>query len=255
MDNSTPDMSVLLVQYLDGELDAEEKASLEQRLEKDPSLQQELESLKQTREAIRLFGLQQQVSGIHHQMMSQMRAPVRKMSNARRVIRYSVAVAASVILIAGTIMIYNFYNLSSDKVFSSHYQSYDLGTVRGDSVQETVLEKNYREKNFKGVTVLGEKLEPLSIQNIFLVGMAWLELGNNSKAIDQYKKVIQLNEKDGTRLEKDEAEYYLCLAYIRNRDYDLALELMHSIQDDPHHLYREKITNRFLRQVKILKWR
>jgi hypothetical protein len=152
-------------------------------------------------------------------------------------------------------MIYNFYNLSSDGVFTSYYRHYELSAVPDDTVKETIIEKVYREKNYKGVTVLAEKTNTSTTPDIFLAAMSWLEIGNNTKAISNYKKVIGENNDPGTNLQKDDAMYYLVLTYIRNKDYDLALELMHDIRNEPTHRYYKRITRKFLRQVRMLKWR
>ncbi len=256
MDNSTHNMSEKLVQYLDGEMQGAEKISFEQELAADKKLQDELDSLKATREAIKLYGLQQKVSGIHQQMMQEMQTPVKKMSPTRRIIRYSIAAAASVILIVGGIIAYNFYNLSSGKVFASNYHSYELSTLRdGDTLQFSAVEKAYREKDYKKAVELISHQSSIPVKETFLAGMSYMELGNNARAIEELKKVIIRNETDKTNLFKDEAEYYLALTYIRNRDYDFALDLLRRIKENPGHLYHEKVTGKLIRQVKMLKWR
>jgi tetratricopeptide (TPR) repeat protein len=256
MDNSTYNMSEKLVQYLDGELTGSEKESIQQQLAADKNLQQELESLIATREAIKLYGLQQKVSGIHQQMMQEMQTPVKKMSSTRRILRYSIAAAASVVLIVGGIVGYNFYNLSSNKVFASNYHSYELSTVRdGDSTQVSPVEKAYREKDYKKTVDLISQQSLLTVKETFLAGMSYMELDNGAKAIDEFKKVIARNENAKSNLFKDEAEYYLALTYIRNRDYDFALDMLRNIKENPGHLYHEKVTGKLVRQVKMLKWR
>ena len=261
MDNSTHTMSEKLVQYLDGELTGPEKEIIEQRLAADKELNDELESLKAAREAIKLYGLQQKVSGIHQQMMEEMQTPVKKMNpiaigSARRIIRYSIAVAASVVLIVGGIAGYNFYDLSSNKVFASNYHSYELNTVRdGDSTQVSPVEKAYREKDYKGTVALISQQRSPSVKETFLAGMSNMELGNNAKAIEELKKVIAGSEDAKNNLFKDQAEYYLALTYIRDKDYDFALDMLRSIKENPGHLYNKKVTGKLIRQVKMLKWR
>ena len=256
MDNSTHNMSEKLVQYLDGELTRAEKIDLELKLSADKSLQGELDSLKATREAIKLYGLQQKVSGIHLHMMKEMQTPAKKISSTRRIIRYSIAVAASVVLIVGGIAGYNFYNLSSDKVFASKYHSYELNTVRDiDSSKISPVEKAYREKDYNKAVQIHSQGGYITVKETFLAGMSYMELGNNTKAIDELKKVIAYNEAGGNSLFKDGAEYYLALTYIRNKDYDFALDILRSIKENPGHLYHEKITGKLIRQVKMLKWR
>lgn len=255
MDNSTPNMSEKLVQYLDGELAGAEKESLVQQLATDKTLQDEMDSLKSTREAVKLYGLQQKVSGIHQQMMVELQPPVRKMNSSKKLIRYSVAVAASLLLIVGSYLAYNFYTLSSDKVFASRYQPYQLVTVRDDNANETPVEKAYRKKDYKEVLRIHDAGEDHTQKGEFLCGAAALELKENNKAIKCFKEVLDADKQTGQTVLKDEAEYYLSLSYIRNKNYDNALELMNKIQDDPNHLYSEKITGKLIRQVKLLKKR
>jgi len=256
MDNSTHTMSEKLVQYLDGEMTGPEMEIMQQQLAAEKSLFDDLESLKATREAVKMFGLRQKVSGIHQQMMQEMKAPARKISSSRRIIRYSIAVAASVVLIAGSLIGYNFYTLSSSKVFASQYHPYELGTVRdGGNLPESSVETTYRERNYKKVTELYAAGNFQSAKEIFLAGMSFVEQGDNNKAIIELKKLIAENDTARSGLLKDEAEYYLALTYIRNRDYDFALDLLRKINDNPEHLYHDKVTGKLIRQVKMLKWR
>jgi tetratricopeptide (TPR) repeat protein len=179
--------------------------------------------------------------------------PVRKLSSLKRVIRYSVGVAASIILVAGALFAFNFYRLSSAKVYTGHYQPYELGTTRTVESDENIFEKEYREKNFKGMTVVKENA--VTPRDQFLVALAYMELRDYPSAIEHFRKLIGRKPVTGMNMMKEESEYYLALAYIRNKDFDLALELLHSIHDNPDHLYNKKVTSKLIRQVKLLKWR
>jgi tetratricopeptide (TPR) repeat protein len=85
--------------------------------------------------------------------------------------------------------------------------------------------------------------------------MAYAELGDNTNAIANFKNVIEDNRQTKSALFNDEAEYYLALTYIRNKDYDYALDILKDIKDDPEHYYHQKVTSKLIRQVKLLKWR
>ena len=261
MDDSTHHMSEQLVPYLDGELTGAAREMVEQQLAADKKLRDELESLKITREAVMIYGLQQKVSGIHQQMMPELKTPLKKMNpladgSVRRIIRYSIAVAASAVLIVGSIVGYNFYKLSSGKIFASHYRSYELGTVRdADSLLVSPVEKAYREKNYQKVTGLLSKKSSSTVKETFLAGLSYVELANNWDAIAMFNKVIAQNDSVQTNLFKDDAEYYLALTHIRNKDYDFAIDLLRRIKENPKHLYHEKVTAKLIRQVKLLKWR
>lgn len=254
MNNSTHNTSELLVQYLDGELTGSEKDNLEKQLQADASLKAELESLQLAREAVRSYGLKEQVAGVHRQMMDELQTPVVKINSTRRIFRFTMAVAASVLLVFLSITAYNFFTLSPNKLFADNYHSFELSTVRDGNTTETLIEKAYKEKNYNEVVSLGSKINGIE-EVSFLTAMSYLELNNNAKAIESFKEALVLNPGVKPSLWKDESEYYLALTYIRNKDYDLALDLLNKIQVDPIHLYHNKITNKLIRKVKMLKWR
>ncbi len=255
MDNSTPDMSEKLVLYLDGELTGAEKTSLEQELSVNPGLQEALSSLQSAIAGVKLYGLQQTVAGIHGEMMKEWKTPVRKISSTRSIIRYTIAVAASLLLIVGSYMAYNFFTLSPDKVFASRYQSYELATLRDDNTSETAVEKAYREKNYKEVLRIHDAGLDHTPKGEFLCGAAALEVKDNTKAIKCFNEVIVANKQSAQPVLNDEAEYYLSLSYVRNRDYDYALDIMNKIREEPDHKYHSAVTAKLVRQVKMLKWR
>lgn len=253
MDNSTH--NDILVRYIDGELSGPELEELEQRIASDPALKAEWEGLLMAREAIRSYGLKERVANVHREMMKELKTtPIRTISPARRIIRYSIAVAASILIIVLAVAGYNFYMLSSNKVFADNYHSYELSVMRDSSQSLSELEKAYVDKNYSGV-IQQSYNRPYTIKENFLRAMSYLELGNNPRAIEAFKQVIAKNESSGTTLMKDDAEYYLALTYLRNRDFDLALDLLEKIRANPRHLYHEKVSSKLIRRVKMLKWR
>jgi len=255
MDNSTPNMSEKLARYLDGELPGNEKQGLEQQLVSDVALQQEYDSLLMTREAVRYYGLQQKVKGIHSEVMQELKAPVRTISPIKRFVKISIAVAASILLLVGGYLAYNFFTLSPEKVFASNYKGYELSTLRNNNPQETAAEKAFKEKNYAEIVRIHDAGEDHTQKGEFLCGIAALELKNNSKAISCFNEVIDANKKASAKIMNDDAEYYLSLSYIQNEDYDFALDLLRKIKNDPEHIYHEKVNAKLIREVKMLKWR
>jgi len=168
-------------------------------------------------------------------------------SQASRIVRYSVAVAASVIGAAALIFAYNFYRLSADRVFQQYYIKYELG-IQKDDTDQSIIKKEYRLNNYKGVTVLAEHAKP---NELLLAGISFLQINNTQKAIETLRQISN----DSAAALKDESDYYLALAYIRNKDFDQALDILHQIHDNPAHRYNKKVTPKFLRKVKMLKWR
>jgi predicted negative regulator of RcsB-dependent stress response len=176
----------------------------------------------------------------------------KKINKARRIVRYSVAVAASLLLIFVCIEGYNFYNLSPGKLFAEKYTAYHL--ITSQDTAESAIERAYKEEKYTDVINLNRN-SVLSIKDVFLTGMSYLETNDLSKAISSFQVVIA-DVKDDKRPElKDVAEYYLALAYLKNNDYDQAIELMNAIHDNSSHLYAKKFSRKYINKVKRLKWR
>lgn len=117
---------------------------------------------------------------------------------------------------------------------------------------ETSISKAYRDKKWADVINLNAN-SVLSVKDVFLTGMAFLETNNLSRAISSYQ-VVLADVKNDPAL-KDAAEYYLALAYLKNNDYDQSIELMNAIHDNPTHLYTKKFSRKYIIRVKRLKWR
>src|SRR5258705_1564540 len=180
---------------------------------------------------------------------------VKKISKILRIIRYGIPVAASVLLVFVCIEGYNFYRLSPGRLFAENYTIYELTTTGGNNdSSETKIEKAYKEKKYGGVIDLSTR-SVLSIKDVFLTGMSYLETNDLSKAISNFQVVIADIKDDKSSVLKDAAEYYLALAYLKNNDYDQAIELMNAIHDNSFHLYKEKFSRKYINKVKRLKWR
>ena len=173
-------------------------------------------------------------------------------SDVNRIIRYTISVVACILIVLLGVVGYNFYRLSATKIFTEQYSPYELAAP-ADSGTSHDVETLYREKKFDEV----HEIARLSNDRftLFLAGMSSMEIKNYARAIRYFKRVIDINEKAGTRHLADEAEYYLALAYIVEKDFDLALELLQKIHDNKDHLYNQKVGRKLIRQVKWLKWR
>lgn len=176
-------------------------------------------------------------------------------SRVIKIIRYSVAAAAVVLLIFLLAEGYSFYRLSPEKLFAERYTPYEL-TASPDAGEQpgSEIETAYRQKDFREVIRL-HAISVLSVKNIFLTGLAYLETGDAAKAISNFQVVLAEMKRDKSSALKDVSEYYLALAYLKNRDYDEAIELMNEIHNNSSHLYRGKFRSNYIKRVKRLKWR
>jgi hypothetical protein len=252
MDNSTPD---ILIQYLDGELSGAEMKDLEKRLSQDAAMQAQMDNLRSAREAIRLYGLKKRISGIHGKMMEELQPAVKKIlpaSSRKGFIRYAVAAAAILVLVIGGYLVFNPGKPNAEKLFASHYNRYELTTLRDGNKPETKVEKAYREKKFTEVLRIHDAGEDHTPVGEFLCGAAALEEKDIPKAIKCFSEVLEAGRKSGEPILKDEAEYYLSLSYIRNHDYEEALVLLNTIENDPDHKYNDSVDEKLIRQVERL---
>ncbi len=180
---------------------------------------------------------------------------VERVGKVRRIVRYSVAVAASVLLIVVCIVVYNFYQLSSDGLFAENYTAYKLTTIVDENDNtKSKIEKAYQEKNYAEVIKLNAT-SVLSVKDIFLTAMSFLETNDPSRAISNFQVVISDVKDDKNSALKDTTEYYMALAYLKNNDYDQAIELMNTIHDNSSHLYSKKFSRKYINKIKRLKWR
>ena len=171
----------------------------------------------------------------------------------KRIIRYSVAFVSGVTLLVLCYWAYIFYTLSPNNLFADNYIPYKAETLDSGN-KHSDIEKAYRESNFTKVIELNAK-SPLFPKDILLTGLAFLETGNLSKAISSFQVVLADADKTKSTVLTDEAEYYLALAFLKNRDYDQAIELMIRIHDNPRHTHYGKFSRSYIRRVKMLKWR
>lgn len=253
MDDSTNNLSEQLVLYLDGVLTGTARDAIEDLLASDTFAKTEYDNLLQIRDAIRHYGLKQHIAGVHENMMVKIKPLMQKTGRVKKIIRYSMAAAASLVLLIGGYVVYNSSALSSDKVFSSNYHAYELNVTRDGSNEFTPVERAYGEKNYTEVLRIHDAKEDRTAKAEFLTGVASLELNNNCKAIKCFKEVIEMNTGTATPVLHEESEYYLALAYINNKNYDFALTLLNKISDNEEHKYNKEVSPKLIRQVQQLK--
>jgi hypothetical protein len=165
--------------------------------------------------------------------------------------RLLLAVIGAVLLLLLIVASYRFYRLSPQSLYEQAYVEYKL-TQEGDYLLgATPVEKAYRAGLYDSVVKESKKKQGFTDQDYLLIGLAHMQRKDFSAAIEPLRLVNLWNESDF----KQEGEFYLSLAYLRNKDYDKSLELMERIRRAPEHTYHDQITDKLIRNVRILKWR
>jgi hypothetical protein len=237
----------LLVSYLDGKLGETERRELEERLRTDEDLQEQLASLRVAIQAIRQYGTRQKVNSLHKEMMEELTMkPKDKVISINKTVRYAMAVAASVILLFIAVKLYMAAQVSPEKVYSEVFVSFNTSSTRGGNEDISVIEKAYQQKDYKAVI---QQIRPLQIntKDSLLIGLSYLQTDHANQAILFFR---QLAGSDNEY--RQDAEFYLSLSYLKNKEYAKAFKVMKTIAANPSHIYRERLTKNTLERVEAL---
>ena len=239
----------LLTKYLDGELQGEQLKNLELRIKEDNNLQRELEDLKISMEAIKSYGLYKKVSSIHSDMMKEFNhQALPRIGSTNKFVRNSLKIAATIFIISGSVLLYQYITLSSQSLFRNNFQAYTLHENRGNET-ESPLEQQYKLTKYYTVTELFQRLPTKTIQDYFIAGNAYLQQDNPAEAAKCFLSVLEINKIQQTHLYEDDAEYYLAMSYLENNEPSKAVHLFEKIHADKSHLYHSKVSEWFLRKL------
>jgi tetratricopeptide (TPR) repeat protein len=255
--NNNNTNSDILVQYLDNELSQEDKSNVENQLKHDNVMQKELENLSLAKSAIKTYGLKKHISTIHAEMMNEMiieKGSLAQKGTVRQLINITMKVAAAVLIVLLGLGVYQYASITPDKLFASNYKPYALSVNRG-LIEKDGMEKSFQEKNYNAIITQFSLLNESSAKENFLVGQAYLETNNYKKAIESFKSIMTKNMADGKTTFNDDAQYFLALSYLRNHDVKLATPIFEAIHNNVNHLYNDKMTPSFMRNLKILNWK
>lgn len=236
------------MRYVDGELNAAEKAAVEQRLQSDSAFRDQFRDLQVALQAIRHLGTMQQVEGIHHEMMAERKGqkPGGRVLGMTKIIRYTLAVAASVLVLFIGARLYLNAQLSPDRIYSDMFVDYNVANARAAGEQLSSIETLYQQKAYSKVTSSARTLN-LSAKDSLLIGLSYLHTENNAAAIN-WLHALSVTENEY----RQDAEFYLSLAYVKTNAYGRALHYLEKIYSNPAHLYHEQVSAGVIEKVKKL---
>jgi TolA-binding protein len=236
----------IIINYIDGLMDPEEKAAFEKQLEQDPGLQDQVQSLRVAIEAVKQSGTRERVGALHQEMMQEIKPqkPQARVIGINRMLRRVIATAAVLLLFIG-IETFRHYNNSPGRLYNEAFVDYTLSVERGQGDRTTQLENNYRNQAYKEVIKNAEHAS-LSPKDSFLTAISFLKTNNSSSAISWLESVPS-----NSPYSKD-AQFYLSLAYLKNKNYKKAIDLMLLIHNDPNHPYHENISETLLEKTRKL---
>ncbi|WP_407523840.1 hypothetical protein PDL71_18080 [Lacibacter sp. MH-610] len=203
---------------------------------------------RQAVELIRRYNLLHQVSNVHihfaktaYSKQQQPAPKVIKMSTRA----FAMRIAAGFLIILTGYTLFQYSNSSSSKLYETLYNTYAVTETRtnlGEPKSEIV--DAYKKADYKAVLLLFDQFVNPGNRELFFAGNAHLEAGDVNKAIELFQLILQRNKLSGELLYQDEAEYYLAMAYLKNKAVQKALPLLEAIEAEPAHTYHNK-TDKF----------
>ncbi len=173
-----------------------------------------------------------------------------------RPVKWMLRIASVLLLSFSLVLSYQFTNNSGDKLYSELYHQYNITVQRDvvlplDGINKIVV--LYEEKDYSGVVSSYGQRPDATGRETFLTALAHSELKQYDKAVVLFESLLAANKASGTRLYKDDAEYYLGLASLQQKDYTKSYTVFKAISQDPSHTYYQEVSKWLLMRLKWLK--
>ena len=190
-----------------------------------------------------------QVQSIHHQFLAEKNSLQR---NSGKLFAFPwrkfLSVAAMLIIIAGSFLVYQQRAVSPEQLYTNLYSDYQLSTFRSES-RTSEMESLYAEGRLAELTAVYSKLELKGRKEDFLAAISLLKLQEFPAAENIFEKLLENTRQEDALLFRDEAQYYGALAKIRTGKFREAYELLSLVKADKEHTYYDKVSERQLKQL------
>jgi hypothetical protein len=238
----------LLIQYLDGDLDEAQAADIKNKIDGDQLVREELTNLRIAKEAVAAYGIKNRVGLIHKEMMKELKTESPATGGVvKSMLRYSLRIAAILILAAGSFFTYQYFSATPEKLFSQNFTSFTIHETRGTGT--SALKEAYQKNNMPGVIEQFKLLQQPEAEDYFLTGNAFLNTRQPAKAIEAFTTMQQKNKINNTHYYEEDAEYYLAMSYLAADEVDNAFPLLKKINADINHPYHQHVSDWLLRKV------
>ncbi|MBL7699077.1 MAG: hypothetical protein JNK79_13010 [Chitinophagaceae bacterium] len=175
------------------------------------------------------------------------------LSGTEKIMRLFLWVAAAFVITCSVIVLYWYVGNNGDRLFAERYQPFRVNVERSDASKNSEIARQYSQDRFNEVVAAYEKNQSVSSRDKMIAGSSYLKLNRYEPAIAVFNHIIEQNIATGDRLYHDEAEYYLALAYLKQKQYEQAYQLFDKIYIDKEHTFNTEVNWWFLTRVKWLR--
>ncbi|HEX3383790.1 MAG TPA: tetratricopeptide repeat protein [Mucilaginibacter sp.] len=238
-----------LIRYLDGELSGAELTAIERLLDIDKDVRKEFEGLELAREAVRAYGLKNQVASVRKEMLESTATETNAEPKVYPFFRNAMKYAAVLVFAVLSITIYMYATVSSSKLYQDNYQAYQGSVTRGDASTGTIAAA-FNAAKYRDVITTFKRTASHTNRDYFLAAQAYAAIRRYDDAIDLYNKLISLPGTENSF--HDDSEYYLGLTYLENQEPAKAKLIFQKIYSNPDHLYHDKVSFWMMLKLKML---
>ncbi len=239
-DNSTDDITEMLVRYIDNELSPDEKPVVEKMLFENADINERYQYLLAAKQAIRYQYLKQRVHALHNKYInSEIAETIPPAIVKLSVFKIFLRVAAVLIAVIAGSAIFEYATTTDQSVYNNNFINYELPVNRGVSNTNSI-DSLYSAANYTAVIKSFEEKPQKNQEDYFIAAQSYLHLDNTDMAIQSFLEVKKLNDASTQKYFVDETDYYLALAYIKASNIDAAENLLTNITADKQNLFYDK---------------
>ena len=247
--NDKPHYSLLIEQYVNGEMDEDQARNFLLKLKEDKDLAAEYKFEMELTDAIR----DEDTLELRRKLMKILHESKRKPGYLRYMYSrpYQIAAAASVILLLATIFLVFLLQRkpSNERLFSNYYNSEQpLRVTRGSDTDLMEALRLFQNKDFIHAVEHFDLIlqgDPDNSAVRFYQSICHIETDQFGKAIINLSEIARNNNS----LYRRSAEWYLALCYLKIGETERAVDLFRHIADDKIHDYQEDAAQ-ILRELK-----
>ncbi|MBI1301106.1 MAG: hypothetical protein GC137_05540 [Alphaproteobacteria bacterium] len=250
----------MLVDYLDGNLEADAVRALEYRLMQDKLLKQKLMLVEWSRKAIKLTALQGLIAQRQQGFLKARKAADYQQDHTISG-RFTfspaawVGIAASLLVLIGLGLVLFLNSLSGSDLYENKFLAYEVSSFRADNAEDSPIKEAFRQGKYAqilGASADTVQPEALAKDDLLLLGIASLEVGEPNKALIYLDILQQKNEADKSGELQDEGDFYSALAYVKLEKYALASARIAHISNTPNHKYTKNFPWAYRVKIKLL---
>jgi hypothetical protein len=235
----------LLIQFIDGELNENQADAVKKSISGNELVKEEFLKLRLSKDAIKSYGLKNRTASIHKEMMEELKQTnTPKKGVVKKMIWYTARIAAIAIIAFGSVKMYQYATVSPEKLFVESYTDFNIRESRGQI--SSAIENAYKDGYMDKVIQLFNTTQTFEVKDYFFAGNALLRQQQPAKAAAAFVTLQQKNEAGGTNYFEEDADYYLALSYLANKEPTKALPLFEKIHADKNSAYHHKVSAWFL---------